>query len=68
MTKKHFKLLAEMVSKLRSKNFDCLTLNAVEVELIRICRSMNPNFDTYRFSQACRKESFDGESNDRVAW
>lgn len=49
MTRKHFKLIAETVSKIKNKDE-----RRKQAELqAQICREANPRFDRQRFFAAC---------------
>ena len=52
MTRKHFIKLAEA---LKSVKADIKTVDAIA----KVCEESNPNFDWFKFEQACRESSND---------
>jgi hypothetical protein len=52
MTKKHFKMLAEMLLQFKDE-LDPMTYEQLVSEMCALCRMVNSNFQTAKFRAAC---------------
>ena len=54
MTKKHYKILAEAIRKATDTNGAIIHKDQLISELVQRLKEDNPNFDGFRFIEACQ--------------
>jgi len=52
MSKKHFKMLAELLAQFKDE-LDPMTYRQLVSEMCAFCRMFNPRFDSSKFLRAC---------------
>ena len=55
MTKKHFKLLAEMMVR-HHRDISIRAFKSLVEDMASVCQITNPNFDRQRFIEACYED------------